>query len=117
MTDPYFVLGIDRTASEDEIKTAYRRLAKKYHPDRPDGDEAKFKRVSEAYDRIKNGEQEQQTYQQDPFGGRSPFDFEDLFAQHFHRNPRNTNVETTMHVSLEDVLNCSTKSIEIHLRN
>lgn len=117
MTDPYFVLGIDRTASEDEIKSAYRRLAKKYHPDRPDGDEAQFKRISEAYERIKQGEQQQQTYAQDPFGGRSPFDFEDLFSHHFNRQPRNNNVETTLYVDLEEVIHSATKSITIHLRN
>lgn len=117
MTDPYFVLGIDRTASEDEIKSAYRRLAKKYHPDRPDGDEAQFKRINEAYERIKQGEQQQQTYTHDPFGGRSPYDFEDLFSQHFNRQPRNSNVETTLYVDLEDIINGATKSITIHLKN
>ncbi len=51
--DYYEVLGIDKNASEDEIKKAYRKLAKKYHPDLNPGDksaEIKFKEVSEAYD-------------------------------------------------------------------
>lgn len=44
----YDILGIDKTASEDDIKKAYRKLALKYHPDRG-GDQEKFKEVNEAY--------------------------------------------------------------------
>ena len=54
MRDPYDVLGIPRNATDDEIKKAYRKLAKKYHPDvnkEPDA-EAKFKEVQNAYDMI-----------------------------------------------------------------
>jgi len=57
MNDPYAVLGVSRDASEDEIKAAYRRLAKKYHPDLNPGDEAaaaKMKEINAAYDQIKN---------------------------------------------------------------
>ena len=58
MTDPYSVLGVDRNASDDEIKKAYRQLSRKYHPDaninNPNKDqaEAKFKEVQQAYDQI-----------------------------------------------------------------
>lgn len=55
--DPYKVLGVNPDASDEEIKTAYRRLAKKYHPDRNPGDaEAarKMQEVNDAYDQIKN---------------------------------------------------------------
>lgn len=58
MTDPYSVLGVDRNASDEEIKKAYRRLSRKYHPDaninnpHKDEAEAKFKEVQQAYQRI-----------------------------------------------------------------
>ncbi|HEY9017789.1 DnaJ C-terminal domain-containing protein, partial [Thiomicrospira sp.] len=48
--DYYQILGVERGASEADIKKAYRKLAGKYHPDKPTGDEAKFKDLSEAYE-------------------------------------------------------------------
>lgn len=47
--DYYKALGVDKNASKDDIKKAFRKLAQKYHPDKKDGDEAKFKEVNEAY--------------------------------------------------------------------
>jgi DnaJ-class molecular chaperone len=55
MENPYQVLGVTKTASPDEIKTAYRNLAKKYHPDLNPGNaeaERKFKTLNEAYEQI-----------------------------------------------------------------
>ena len=62
MADPYQILGVDRNASDEEIKRAYRKLAKKYHPDANPGDESaakKMQEINDAYDRIKNPEKNQ----------------------------------------------------------
>lgn len=60
-SDPYKVLGVDRSASDDEVKRAYRRLAMKYHPDKVEGlgeevkrnSEEQFRQINEAYENIK----------------------------------------------------------------
>ncbi len=76
MTDPYQVLGIKRGASEDEVKQAYRSLAKKYHPDLHPGDETcakKMEEINAAYDAIRSGKADEQQYSNpygsNPYGG------------------------------------------------
>lgn len=49
MKDYYKILGVNKNASEEEVKRAFRKLAHVYHPDKSGGDEAKFKEASEAY--------------------------------------------------------------------
>ena len=57
--DYYEVLGVGKTASQDEIKKAYRKAALKHHPDKEGGDEDKFKEASEAYEVLSNSEKKQ----------------------------------------------------------
>ena len=72
--DPYSVLELDETATQDEIKKAYRKLAKRYHPDANPGDakaEERFKEVSEAYEILTDPEKKRQ-YDQIRQGGGWP---------------------------------------------
>jgi molecular chaperone DnaJ len=97
--DYYEVLGLKKGASDDEIKKAYRTLAKKYHPDvssEPNA-EAKFKEVQEAYDTLSDADKrsayDQYGHQGNPyenFGGSGGFEnfggFGDIFSQFFGGN-------------------------------
>ena len=96
MADYYEILEVDRKASAEDLKKAYRKLAMKYHPDKNKDDkaaEAKFKEISEAYDVIKD-DQKRAAYDRfgkaafqnggDPFGGGAGFDgFSDIFSSIF----------------------------------
>ena len=65
MNDPYSVLGVSPNASDEEVKAAYRKLAKKYHPDLNPGDEnaaRKMNEINAAYDQIKNPQAQQESY-------------------------------------------------------
>ena len=131
--DYYDILGISKTASDDEIKKAYRKAAVAYHPDKEGGDEAKFKEVGEAYEVLKDSAKRQR-YDQfghagvggnsggggNPFGGFNGqnvnFDFGDggfgdIFSQFFgggggrQRGPqRGRDVEVTLQLSFEEAI-------------
>ena len=89
--DYYEVLGVDKKATDDEIKKAYRKIAIKYHPDRNPGDktaEEKFKEAAEAYD-VLHDPQKRQQYDQfgfdapggfGGFGSGGGFSMDDIFS-------------------------------------
>ena len=94
--DYYNVLGIDKKASQDDIKKAFRKLAHKYHPDKGGTDEARFKEITEAYSVLSDDKKRReydaygqafagstgsrQAGGQNPFGGFSAQDFGDIFS-------------------------------------
>lgn len=112
----YTILGINKNASPEEIKRAYRKLAMECHPDRTGGDEAKFKQINEAYEILSNSDKRnaydnpqpnfnnQYHGHQTPFGS-SPFDH--IFGQGFaqqSQTPRNRDIHLQAKIELVDVL-------------
>lgn len=135
MIDPYKVLGVSKSSSDSDIKTAYRKLAKEFHPDKG-GSHEKFAEINAAYDSIKDADArakltEEQSLQNYQFSRtqRDPFaDFNDLFTQHFggqnpfkhnmhdfRAKPHNRDINITYSVDLEDVFNCVKKNLNISL--
>tara|TARA_B100001057_G_scaffold4922_1_gene4427 strand:- start:12976 stop:13776 length:801 start_codon:yes stop_codon:yes gene_type:complete len=119
--DYYEILGISRDASQKDIKTAFKKLAMKNHPDRG-GDEEEFKKIQGAYDTLSNPEKRAQYDNPDPFRniGGDPFagrgnPFADIFGDMFgqQRRPQNFNAETSIGISLEDVYFGTTKRVDV----
>jgi molecular chaperone DnaJ len=97
--DHYSVLGVEETATQEEIKKAYRKLAKENHPDKG-GDEELFKQISGAYDIIgdENKRQQYDHQRKNPFagmGGSHADSMSDLFNQAFGHQRQQQRVHTT----------------------
>lgn len=131
----YETLGLNRGASSDEIKKAYRSMAMKYHPDRG-GDERKFKEIEEAYRTLSDPQKKQMvdsgTDPNHQFGGNnwqqgSPFEFhfntgnfDDMFGQFGfggRPRPRNRSFNVNVKITLEEVLTGKEVNAEIGLPN
>jgi DnaJ-class molecular chaperone len=85
MTDHYQTLSVDRTASPDDIKKAYRGLASKHHPDKG-GDKAKFQEIQAAYATLSDPQKKEEYDNPKPQyhnGGGMPPGMDDIFAQMF----------------------------------
>lgn len=114
MEDFYSLLGVERTATEADIKTAYRKLAMKHHPDRG-GDTTTFQTITEAYNTLSDPALRAR-YDNPPqpsfhFGHGGPQGFEDIFSQMFGQRqaarPHNQNVRVRVTISLlESITGC-----------
>lgn len=143
--DYYEVLGVSKTASDSEIKSAYRKLAKKYHPDMNPGDkeaEAKFKEASEAYAILSDADKRRQydqfghaAFDGGAGGGAGGFDFNgfdmgdifgDIFGDFFGGGGRSRsanngpmkgqNVRVSVHLTFEEVCFGTEKEIELNIK-
>ena len=138
--DYYNTLGLDRNASPDDIKKAYRKLAGQHHPDKG-GDTATFQKIQEAYETLSDPQKKQQFDNPNPFGGMHPgvmhggfhggfpggfhfnvngFDMNDVFGQMFNggpfgqRQPQKPQYKTTIWVTLEEVYNGGEQSLQFN---
>ena len=143
--DYYEVLGGSKTASDSEIKSAYRKLAKKYHPDMNPGDkeaEAKFKEASEAYAILSDADKRRQydqfghaAFDGGAGGGAGGFDFNgfdmgdifgDIFGDFFGGGGRSRsanngpmkgqNVRVSVHLTFEEACFGTEKEIELNIK-
>ncbi|MGO9016169.1 MAG: molecular chaperone DnaJ [Dissulfurispiraceae bacterium] len=134
--DYYKILGVNENAAQDDIKKAFRKLARKYHPDLNPGDktsEEKFKELNEAYavlgDKDKRAQYDSAgtTYEQfggsDAFrgyGGGEAFDFSDIFGDIFasrteglSRNARGSDLLAGIELTLEEAFNGLTRPLTL----
>lgn len=120
MTNHYQTLGVDRGASPDEIKRAYRRLASQHHPDKG-GDKHKFQEIEQAYRTLSDPQQRaQHDNPPNPFGhmGGQGFNFESIFDifgtrfQHPHQQ-RMQQARMSLWITLQDVAEGGRKTISV----
>jgi molecular chaperone DnaJ len=134
--DFYEVLGVTKKASDEEIKRAYRKLARQYHPDRnPDdpGAEDRFKEIQQAYDTLSNPQKRKEYDAGGMFagfgGGRTPFggaaggfasDLGDIFSSFFGRGGgpqpqevRGRDLETEVRLSFEQAMEGAQVSVTV----
>lgn len=134
----YEILGVERNASQEDIKKSFRKLANKFHPDKPTGDTEKFKKINEAYevlsdrDKKRNYDDElsgkkrfqgininvdpRSVFEQmrSSFGNEGDFFDFDMFGRKTIRKPEPLRFD--LHVSLEDFLQASKKTINYKKR-
>lgn len=107
--DYYSILGVAKTASQDDIKQAYKRLAKEHHPDRG-GDHNRFAQINEAYETLRDPNKRAAYDQPQPQYQFSSNNFEDIFSSFFgginqrQSYRRNRDIKILLELSLEDVL-------------
>lgn len=115
--DYYQVLGLNKNATQSDIKKSYKNLAKKSHPD-VGGDEEKFKEISEAYETLSD---ENKRKEYDTFGHNKPNgynrNYQDMSGFGFNpknqaRNRKGRDYRVNIHVSLEDIFEGGTKKIK-----
>ena len=126
MKDYYPILGVDKTASDAEIKSSYRKLARKHHPDRG-GDTSLFQEIQEAYSVLGNPKKRKQYDSSQQFGVKygdfgnfHNLDPEDIFNMFTNgsrsrqsRRKRNLSMTISLWVSLEDVAKQDKKIVSV----
>ena len=126
--DYYSILGVNKSSSQDDIKKAYRKLAKKHHPDKNAGDSAsedKFKKINEAYETLSNEDKKRSYDNPHSRGFGSMGNFGD-FASHFgfgsgnrrHDAPRKGNdLQDILRVSIYDVVKGTNKKVKASFKD
>jgi len=121
MSDHYATLGVAKTATPDEIKRAFRRLASQHHPDKG-GDTAKFQSIQAAYDTlgdaVKRAEYDNPRPQFSGFPGGAQFNMNDIFSSMFNQGfgqqrRQQSHVRMTLWIRLTDVAQGGTRPVAV----
>ncbi len=131
MKDPYIILGVDKSASDQDIKKAYRKLAKENHPDKVNGNEEKFKEIADAYETLGNPKKKAQYDQRrtNPFGDFGGGDFGDMFEdllrnqnfsgafnQRYGYNTKGRNTTGVLRITLADAYYGTSRDVSIGMK-
>lgn len=115
MKDYYQILGIERAATADDVKRAYRRLASQHHPDKG-GDKSRFQEIQEAYDVLGNSQRRQQ-YDQPSYGfapeGFAFQDVFDIFRQQAMAQGRTRVTRMQLWIGYRDLLDPAPKTVSV----
>jgi DnaJ-class molecular chaperone len=124
MTDHYATLGVAKTATQDEIKRAFRKLASQHHPDKG-GDTAKFQEIQAAYDTLGDETKRQQYDNPAPqftgfgAGNGAHVNINDIFGQMFGgatpfgQHPRRNHARMSLWISLLDVVSGGSRTVNV----
>jgi len=117
MEDLYSILGVDKKASQSDIKKAYRKLAMKYHPDRTGNDpelSEKFKQISAAYEVLSDSSKREEYDNPSSFGGFKGFEsvFNDIFG-FGHSAEVNFDIHVSAEISMQDSLSGVSLDLEL----
>lgn len=122
MPDHYATLGVARTATTDEIKRAFRKLASQHHPDKG-GDTKKFQEIQAAYDTLgdtaKRAQYDNPAPQFQGFPGGAQFNMNDIFSQMFGQggfgpqHPRRNHMRMSLWITLKDVLTGGHRTVAV----
>jgi curved DNA-binding protein len=128
MKDPYKILGLDKSATDEEIKKTYRKLAMEHHPDRTGGDDTRFKEIAEAYSILSDPKKKARL--NSSFDLNSVFGddiFEDFLKNHgfgdmfnnrygWSQNGKGRNVQMQLQITLDEAYNGAKREIRLGTR-
>lgn len=129
MKDYFNILGVDPGATEDQIRTAYKKLAMQHHPDRG-GDQTRFQEIQEAYSTLTDSQKRAEWENQKQFGDQGNFgfsfnfgghDFNDILRQfhghhpfgNFRQVPKNRDLRVAIDLDLASTLDSQTQYVEV----
>jgi molecular chaperone DnaJ len=104
---------VNKNASQDEIKKAYRNLSKKYHPDRNGGDDSKFKEINEAYDTLGDETKRKEYDNPSSFGGFGGFGSSWSWNIYNNARPTPQNIEAHIEISMNEAYYGCNRNIRV----